>query len=524
MIKKRVKISFFTILSLSLLLTAQQCEQPGYCGDGVLNQVIEECDGTDLGEETCESLGFTGGRISCLETCQYDTGGCTIGIDPFVCGDGIINQDIEECDGTDLGGQTCESLGFEAGTLGCTESCFYDTSRCEEATNLIAYWSFDEGTGVITTDVIHGIEGLFSYDGVSWAEECISGSCIEFDSTLGGSVLIGQPPVLDLTKNVIIEAWIKKTSDNDGMIYSKNGPYFLAIRNGALVGGIYSDSSQGNQWDEVYGGTQLQLNTWNKIKLVYDGESMRLYIDGVLDGSEPKTGLMPFTGQDAYVGWGLPGHNQFFTGFIDELKISRLGSCDFYDDFLSGGVDPDKWIEHTESAGFHDEHGSEPLSGIYHVAQINPSSGIHQTKLTALLEFLPGDSFFYDLAYNSASGTIESWPFVSNRYSTYAWVNWNTPPGDYNFAINFLANGIVEFKMRHPDSHITSELITGVTQPYVVTIVSHTNPSALVDFDYSNFKLCPIEEGLTRSKIDPELYKTKPKEPGLPPIENETDY
>jgi hypothetical protein len=36
-----------------------------------------------------------------------------------------------ECTSTDLHGQTCESLGFSGGTLGCTASCSFDTSGCD---------------------------------------------------------------------------------------------------------------------------------------------------------------------------------------------------------------------------------------------------------------------------------------------------------------------------------------------------------------------------------------------------------
>jgi hypothetical protein len=46
------------------------------------------------------------------------------------CGDGEINVAGEHCDGTELGGDTCVSLGFVAGTLACDGFCLFDTSGC----------------------------------------------------------------------------------------------------------------------------------------------------------------------------------------------------------------------------------------------------------------------------------------------------------------------------------------------------------------------------------------------------------
>jgi hypothetical protein len=48
------------------------------------------------------------------------------------CGDGDIDQSIgEQCDGTNLGGENCQSLGFGPGILLCDlETCTYDTSMC----------------------------------------------------------------------------------------------------------------------------------------------------------------------------------------------------------------------------------------------------------------------------------------------------------------------------------------------------------------------------------------------------------
>lgn len=48
------------------------------CGDGT-REGSEQCDGDDLGEQTCPGLGYTGGTLSCEEDCTFDTSNCTTG-------------------------------------------------------------------------------------------------------------------------------------------------------------------------------------------------------------------------------------------------------------------------------------------------------------------------------------------------------------------------------------------------------------------------------------------------------------
>jgi len=59
------------------------------------------------------------------------SGGPTITCGPSVetCGDAIANG-TDQCDGPDLDGATCASLGFKGGSLSCTLGCFYDFSGC----------------------------------------------------------------------------------------------------------------------------------------------------------------------------------------------------------------------------------------------------------------------------------------------------------------------------------------------------------------------------------------------------------
>ncbi len=97
------------------------------CGDGAINSSFEFCDGSDLGGQTCPSLGFGPGTLRCSPGCTFDTSACSPA--PF-CGDGARNQSGEFCDGADLAGQTCAALGFSGGTLGCSSSCTFNASAC----------------------------------------------------------------------------------------------------------------------------------------------------------------------------------------------------------------------------------------------------------------------------------------------------------------------------------------------------------------------------------------------------------
>jgi hypothetical protein len=100
------------------------------CGNGVRN-APEVCDGADLGGATCTSIGMgfaPGGTLRCAAGCMYDTSSCTR------CGNGTIDAG-EQCDGTALGGATCMSRGFASGTLRCGPTCTFDTSMCSSCGN-----------------------------------------------------------------------------------------------------------------------------------------------------------------------------------------------------------------------------------------------------------------------------------------------------------------------------------------------------------------------------------------------------
>ena len=97
------------------------------CGDGVVAG-SETCDGTNFEGKTCLTEGFYGGDLACTETCAIDDTAC---VAAGRCGDALIQSGFaEECDGANLGGVTCVSLGYTSGELACDAACGFDVAAC----------------------------------------------------------------------------------------------------------------------------------------------------------------------------------------------------------------------------------------------------------------------------------------------------------------------------------------------------------------------------------------------------------
>ncbi|MBU1536043.1 hypothetical protein KKF84_12035, partial [Myxococcota bacterium] len=118
-----------TIILCAVLMISCDSETGGNsnCGDSVVDPG-EDCDGEDMGGGTCITLQYYGGTLSCNSNCTYDITECQ---GAGVCGDNLLQPDFEECEGSDLDFQSCETLGFYSGTLACDSACQFDLSNCQ---------------------------------------------------------------------------------------------------------------------------------------------------------------------------------------------------------------------------------------------------------------------------------------------------------------------------------------------------------------------------------------------------------
>jgi hypothetical protein len=108
--------------SSSCRLDLSQCEASGKCGDGVITTGFEDCEGSNLDGNTCESIGHHAGELKCAEDCTWDLSSC------LMCGDGVVQEEFGEL--YEPGYFGCELAGFFGGYM-LTEDCVNaDFSGC----------------------------------------------------------------------------------------------------------------------------------------------------------------------------------------------------------------------------------------------------------------------------------------------------------------------------------------------------------------------------------------------------------
>lgn len=219
------------------------------------------------------------------------------------------------------------------------------TVRMEERVEkLVALWLFDEGSGNIVHDGIPNINIISNgnngiIQGARWTGG-ISRSALEFDG-IDDKVEIIKTPSVDLTKNVILEASVKRKSNADGTIIAKDRAYYLGIKDNKVIGGVYTDDCPGlclgtNTWTFVQGNILLEQNIWYKLNMEYDGGRMSIGVYeynksnmyGRLikkeENSAPKFGEIPKLPAQVFMGWGEPGLDQYFAGIIEDASIRSI--------------------------------------------------------------------------------------------------------------------------------------------------------------------------------------------------------
>jgi len=203
----------------------------------------------------------------------------------------------------------------------------YDSST----NNLIGYWRLDEGSGNLAYDSSGNSHDGTIY-GASWTTG-ITGNGLGFD----GDDLVVIPDSPDLNPSEItVETWVNFGRLAYGGGYSGTDDQMLVCKGGWPRGGSYRIWQGGPNssfqvlffdlgWLETCVASPeitLQTNRWYHLAGTYDGNMIKLYLDGVLQASRNIGSVPVGNAEPLYLGYhDETGWNYYLNGSLDEAAI-----------------------------------------------------------------------------------------------------------------------------------------------------------------------------------------------------------
>lgn len=188
---------------------------------------------------------------------------------------------------------------------------------------LVGMWVFSEGKGDIVRDVSgNGHDGKIL--GTKWVQGK-SNFALEF----GGepdTVEIPHHEDFDLVTYTAM-AWINVPKPTGGWqtVLGKDAPAGQPRNFGIFVDGNDSmlgvNYTTGGQWKTARGTVILTDNQWHHVAATYDGQFLRAYTDGEMQGETAETTPPDHNTDPVRFGrWGAP-RGDFIEGVIDEVAI-----------------------------------------------------------------------------------------------------------------------------------------------------------------------------------------------------------
>jgi len=193
----------------------------------------------------------------------------------------------------------------------------------------VAYWKFDEGEGRTVYDYSgQGNHGTLVLNGSATSSAWVVGKyggALSFDG-VDDLVNAGNGTSLQLTTAVSVEAWVKATANlGDVRIWNKgtfggNTGYIISSRNDGTNRVKFTINGNTGKTAAMTG--TLSLNTWYYIVGTYDGQNVKLYVGGILVGSDSYATQTSITdsGAVACIGNNTSG-SVGWSGLIDDVRI-----------------------------------------------------------------------------------------------------------------------------------------------------------------------------------------------------------
>jgi len=223
-----------------------------------------------------------------------------------------------------------------AGNLGPVSNTATAVTKAGVAPSLAAAYGFEEGSGSTTADA-SGVGNTGTLLNATWTTSGKYGDALVFNGA-NARVNVPDSASLHLSTGMTLEAWVNPASSTSAwrdVIYKGNDNYYLeasSTAGGVPVGG----GTFGGGAAEAKAASALTTGTWTYLAVTYDGANVRLYVNGTLTATTPKTGAIATSTNQLQIG-GDSIYGQYFNGLIDEVRVynAALGPAQIQTDMAT---------------------------------------------------------------------------------------------------------------------------------------------------------------------------------------------
>jgi len=150
----------------------------------------------------------------------------------------------------------------------------------------------------------------------------------------GNSLQVSETSRLVGNGDFTVEGWIYKTTNNPyqpiigqtryGAYHANTWTLYLNSSGTLLVGQVSNNGSPsaGNTFNTI-GKTIITNNAWHHVAMTVSGNVLRIFLDGVLEGTTTISGNFSDIGVNTTIGTDAINPTTYFIGYMDDLRITK---------------------------------------------------------------------------------------------------------------------------------------------------------------------------------------------------------
>ena len=200
--------------------------------------------------------------------------------------------------------------------------------------NLVAHYKLD---GDVLDSSGNGNDGTIVGDPVF--VEGVVGNALDLDGD-GDYVDCGNSALFNMeTNQMTVATWvtIRSVAHQWGALVAK-GEHAWRLGNASNDPIFHFGINYGGMSDTTYfnGITAVGYDEWHHVAGVFDGATMMIYLDGVLDNSVPTTETIGINDANMLIGENPEATGRYWDGIVDEVYIYSRALSDLEIQFLAG--------------------------------------------------------------------------------------------------------------------------------------------------------------------------------------------